>query len=94
MLQVQSRRDPLRKKTPHPHCAPLALSPCLLNCGEMRPAATAKARAERSVSARRRCGARRSGRETRSPGQRAGRRLGGQRPSASALARGPVAPSW
>lgn len=27
MLQVQSRRDPLRKKTPHPHCAPLALSP-------------------------------------------------------------------
>ncbi|CAI9177684.1 unnamed protein product [Rangifer tarandus platyrhynchus] len=40
-----------------------------------RPAATAKARAERSVSARRRCGARRSGRETRNPGQLARRRL-------------------
>lgn len=55
------------------------LSPhCLLNCGGMRPAATAKARAERTVSARRRCGARRSERETRNPGQRPGRRLGGQ----------------
>ena len=35
MLQIQSRRDPLGKKTPHPHCGPLALSPCLLNCGRV-----------------------------------------------------------
>lgn len=58
---------------------PQALSSCLLNrlrIPERRPAA-AEARAELGVSARRRCGAQRSGQDTRNPGQGSGRRLGG-----------------